>query len=117
MSMRHRNRRHDQTTRCMSKSPRAIAQIALEIGQAALPPYANYRRDRVGSPPYQSVLRGPHGLPPLPTPTLAESDRGRGGPDALDRWRHDRVGPLAGLAPVACYRAASGKADTVGSDY
>jgi hypothetical protein len=39
--MGRRRRRHDQTTRRMSKSPSAIAQIALEIGQAALPPYAH----------------------------------------------------------------------------
>jgi Transposase DDE domain len=39
--MRRKERRHDQATRRMSKSPRAIARIALEIGQAALPPYAH----------------------------------------------------------------------------
>jgi Transposase DDE domain len=39
--MRHRNRRHDQTTRRMSKSPKAIAQLAMAIGQAALSPYTN----------------------------------------------------------------------------
>lgn len=39
--MGRKRRRHDQTTRRMSKSPVAIARIALEVGQAALPPYAH----------------------------------------------------------------------------
>jgi hypothetical protein len=33
--------RHDQTARPMSKAPLAIAQVALEIGQQALPAYAS----------------------------------------------------------------------------
>jgi hypothetical protein len=39
--MRHRKKRHDQTTRPMSKSPHAIAQMALAIGQGALLPYSH----------------------------------------------------------------------------
>jgi hypothetical protein len=33
--------RHDQTTRPMSKSPLAVARVALHIGQAALPAYSS----------------------------------------------------------------------------
>ncbi len=33
--------RHDQTTRLMTKSPVALARIALEIGRVALPPYSS----------------------------------------------------------------------------
>jgi hypothetical protein len=39
--MRRSRRRHDQTTRRPGKSPCAIAWLALEVGQAALPPYAH----------------------------------------------------------------------------
>jgi hypothetical protein len=35
LRMRHQKKRHEQTTRRMSTSPQAIAQIALEIGQGA----------------------------------------------------------------------------------
>jgi hypothetical protein len=33
--------RHDQTTRPMSKSPVAIARLAMQVGQAALPCYSS----------------------------------------------------------------------------
>src|SRR5438128_1057516 len=33
--------RHDQTTRPMSKSPMAVARIALQVGQQALPAYSS----------------------------------------------------------------------------
>jgi len=33
--------RHDQTTRLMSKSPVAVARLAMEVGQASLPAYSS----------------------------------------------------------------------------
>lgn len=39
--------RHDQTTRLMTKSPLALAQVALEIGRAAFPPYSSKFSPRI----------------------------------------------------------------------